>query len=153
MNKLIIIWGFILKKFNISMLGIIGILVLVVFASGCTSNSNNTTTMSNSSSQSQSSQSNPTSNGSSSKYATVVVDYAGSFTGSISDGMGTRSVQGTGPQSFQLSQNPGNVGLSFQKKDNSTAPLTVSIHDINANTLTSNSTSASYGVVSLGYTF
>jgi len=152
MNTLIIIWGFILKKFNISVLGIIGILVLVVFASGCTSSSNNTT-MSNSSSQSQSSPSNPTSNGSSSQYDTVVVDYAGSFTGSISDSMGTRSVQGTGPQSFQLSQNPGNVGLSFQKKDNSTAPLTVSIHDINAKTLTSNSTTASYGVVSLGYTF
>ncbi len=142
-----------MKRLNVSVLGIIGILVLVVFASGCTSSSNNTTTMPNSSSQSQSSPSNPTSNGSSSQYATVVVDYARSFTGSISDNMGTRSVQGTGPQSFQLSQNPGNVGLSFQKKDNSTAPLTVSIHDINAKTLTSNSTTASYGVVSLAYSF
>ena len=32
-----------MKKFNISILGIIGILVLVVFASGCTSSDNNTT--------------------------------------------------------------------------------------------------------------
>ncbi len=33
-----------LKKLNMSILGIIGILVLVVFASGCTSSSNNSTT-------------------------------------------------------------------------------------------------------------
>jgi hypothetical protein len=45
------------------------------------------------------------------------------------------------------------VGLSFQKKDNSTNTLTVSIRDINSNTLKTNSTSASFGVVSLGYTF
>ena len=144
--------GVILKKFNMSILGIIGILVLIVFASGCTSNSNNTT-MSNSSSQSQLNQSNPASDGSSSKYSTVEVDYAGSFTGSISDNMGTRTVQGTGTQSFQLSQNPGTVGLSFQKKDNSTDTLTVSIRDINSNTLKTNSTSASFGVVIITYTF
>ncbi len=140
-----------MNRFNLSLLGI-GILVLVVFASGCTSSSNNTT-MSNSSSQSQPNNFNQASNGSSSKNNIVQVNYAGSFTGSISDSGGSRSVQGKGPQSFQLSQNPGSVGLSFQKSDNNTGTLTISILDINAKILTSNSTSASFGVVSLGYTF
>lgn len=141
-----------MNKFNLSILGIIGILVLVVFTSGCTSSSDNTT-MSNSSSQSQSSNSNQANGGSSSKNNIVQVNYAGAFTGSIADSGGSRTVQGTGPQSFQLSENPGSVGLSFQKKDNGTDTLTISILDINAKILTSNSTSAAFGVVSLGYTF
>jgi hypothetical protein len=137
----------------LSILGIIGILVLVVFASGCTSSSNNTTMANQSQSQSQSSNSNQANGGSSSKNNIVQVNYAGSFTGSIADSGGSRSVQGKGPQSFQLSQNPGSVGLSFQKSDNSTGTLTISILDINAKILTSNSTSAPFGVVSLGYAF
>jgi hypothetical protein len=141
-----------LKKINFGFLVIIGILMLVVFASGCTS-SNNNSTVNNTSTGVQSSQSSQSGSGTSNQYNTVHVDYAGSFSGSITDSGGTRTVQGTGPQSFQLSMNPGNVGMTIQKKDNGNGTLTVSILDINANTLKTNSTNAAFGVVSLSYTF
>ncbi len=144
-----------MKKFNFGILGIIGILILVVFASGCTSSNNNSTVNNTSSGgqSSQSSQSGQSGSGTSNQYNTVHVDYAGSFSGSITDSGGTRTVQGTGPQSFQLSMNPGNVGITFQKRDNGNGTLTVSILDINANTLKTNSTNAVFGVVALSYTF
>ena len=148
-----------LNKFNLSILGIIGILVLVVFASGCTSSSNNTT-MSNSSSQSQSSQS-----ASSSGTPSVKVIASGSWSGSIGDSSGSKTVQGTGSQTFPLTQNPGVVAVSFQK-DNSkdtvsangtitpdTSTLTVQILDGSGSIVATQTTSADAGVVTTSHTF
>jgi hypothetical protein len=148
-----------LKKFNLEILGAIGILVLIVFASGCVSSSNNTTNSSSSSSNSQSGQS-----ASSTGTAMVKVIASGAWTGSIDDSSGSRSVQGSGMQTFQLAQNPGVVAVDFQK-DNSkdvssngtntpdTSTMTVQIIDQNGNIVATQSTSADAGVVSVSHTF
>ena len=147
-----------MKKFNLEILGAIGILVLIVFASGCVSSSNNTTN-SSSSSNSQSGQS-----ASSTGTAMVKVVASGAWTGSIDDSSGSKSVQGSGMQTFQLAQNPGVVAVDFQK-DNSkdlssngtntpdTSTMTVQIIDQNGNIVATQSTSADAGVVSVSHTF
>ena len=149
-----------MKKFNINILGIIGILVLVVFASGCTSSSNNTTMSNSSSSNGQSSQS-----ASSTGNAMVKVTASGGWTGNVLDSSGSKSVQGTGPQTFQLAQNPGDVVVSFQK-DNSkdavsangtitpdTSTLTAQIIDGSGNVVATKSTTADAGVVQISHQF
>lgn len=145
-----------MKKFNISILGVIGILILVVFASGCTSSSNNTTNSSSSNGQSSGQSSQSTS--SSSNDIAVKVSYLGPWTGNINDNSGSRSVQGTGSTTFQLGKNPGVVSAVFQKNDastNSTGTITVQIiNDAGSGSiLETQSTSANAGVVSVGHTF
>ena len=151
-----------MKNFNISILGVIGILVLVVFASGCTSSDNNTTMSNSSSSNGQSSQSNqPTS---SSSNGEVKVIATGPWMGQIMDSSGSRSVSGTGSQTFQLAQNPGMVTVSFSKdntKDQSnngtvipdTTALTVQITDSNGNVLATQTTTADAGNVATSHQF
>ena len=148
-----------MKKFNIGILGIICILVLVVAASGCTSSSNNTTATNSSSSNGQSSQSS-----SSSGSGMVKVIASGPWTGNILDSSGSKSVQGSGSQTFQLAQNPGNVAVTFQK-DNSkdvvnngtitpdTSTLTVQIVDSSGNVVATQTTSADAGVVTVSHVF
>ncbi len=77
-----------MKKFNFGFLGIIGILVLVVFASGCTS-SNNNTTSNNSNAQGQANGQAASSTGT----PIVKVNYNGPWTRTINDASGSRSVQ------------------------------------------------------------
>ena len=134
-------------------MGIIGILVLVVFASGCTSSSNNSTMSNSSSSNGQSNQSGQSAspNGS----PTVKVSYNGPWTGNIDDTSGGRSVQGSGSQTFQI-KTPGAVSVVFQKNDpatNSTGTLTVQIVDSSGNIVATSSTSANAGVASASHTF
>ena len=149
-----------MKKFNIGFLGIIGILVLVVFASGCVSSGNNTTMNNSSSSNGQSTQST-----SSSGTATVKVITNGPWTGNIEDSSGSKSVQGTGSQTFQLAQNPGIVSVTFQK-DNSkdavstngtitpdTSTLTVQIVNGSGNVVATQTTSANAGAVAVSHNF
>jgi len=151
-----------LKKFNIGILGIMGILILVVFASGCVSSSDNNTSSSSSNGQSnsQSSQS-----ASSTGTAMIKVIGTGKWSGSIDENSGSKSVDGSGIQTFPLSQDPGIVAVDFQK-DNSndaisdngtitpnTSTLTVQINDQNGNVVATQSTSADAGVVSVSHTF
>ncbi|MCE7700095.1 MAG: hypothetical protein K8E24_015145, partial [Methanobacterium paludis] len=83
----------------------------------------------------------------------------------IGDSSGSKSVQGTGSQTFQLAQNPGIVSVTFQK-DNSkdavstngtitpdTSTLTVQIVDGGGNVVATQSTSADAGVVSVSHNF
>lgn len=137
-----------LKKFNKTTLWIIGILVLIVFSSGCTSNTNNTNS---SNSQSTSNQANnaPTDSGN----AVMKISYSGTWTGSIASSSGSKSVQGTGMQTFQLGPNSGSYSGSFQKTDNGTLPLTVEILDGGGNAVESETTTANYGVVTVSHTF
>lgn len=131
--------------------------LLVVFASGCTSNT------SNSSSAGQSSQN----NGQPATYSgapSVKVTGSGAWTGDIADNSGSRSVDGSGSQTFQLSDNPGFVSVTFQK-DNSnevsqngtitpnTGTLTVQIIDKTGKVVATQSTTADAGVVSTSYSF
>ena len=139
-----------LKKFNIS---IIGILVLVIFASGCTNSSNNSTMSNSSSSNGQSNQSGQAA--SSTGTPVVKVSYSGPWTGNIDDTSGGRSLQGSGSQTFQL-KTPGVVSAVFQKNDpttNSTGTLTVQIVDGSGNIVATQSTSANAGVASVSHTF
>ena len=145
-----------MKKSKIGILSVIGILVLVVMASGCTSSNNNTTS---SNPQGQS-----TANGSSIPGASVKVISSGPWTGAISDSSGTRSVEGSGSQTFQLAANHGSVAVNFQK-DNSkevgpngtitpdTSTLTVQIVDGQGRVVATQSTNASAGVVTVSYVF
>ncbi|ADZ10223.1 hypothetical protein Metbo_2004 [Methanobacterium lacus] len=146
-----------MKKINFGILGILGIVLLVVFASGCTSNN------SNSSSNGQSNQS----NGQAATYSgapAVKVTGNGAWTGNIADNSGSRSVDGSGSQTFQLTDDPGVVAVTFQK-DNSnevsqngtitpnTGTLTVEILDKTGKVVATQSTTADAGVVSTSYSF
>ena len=145
-----------MKKFNFGILGIIGILVLVVFASGCTSSGNSTSSNQSSSNQ-QNAQQNPS-------VASVKIIASGPWTGNIRDNSGSRSVQGSGTQTFTLSSNPGIVAATFQK-DNSkdtmnsngtmnqdTSSLTVQILS-GGKVVETQTTSADAGVVSVSHSF
>lgn len=156
-----------MKKLNFSILGIIGILVLVVFASGCTSSDNSTSSSNGQSSQSsqsgQSSQSNQPA--SSNNGGSVKVFASGGWSGDIEDNSGSKTVDGTGTQSFALSQDPGVVSVSFQK-DNSkdavdangaiipdTSTLTVQILNGNGQVVATQTTSADAGIAATSYSF
>ncbi len=142
-------------KLDIGLLGIIGILVLVVFASGCTSSSNNTTSSNSTQSQQSSAISAPVS---------VKVDASGAWSGTIADNTGSKTVSGSGSQSFQLSSKPGIVSVVIQK-DNSkdpvvngtitpdTSSLTVQIVDGQGKVVETKTTTADAGVVSVSHSF
>jgi hypothetical protein len=94
----------------------------------------------------------------------VKVVASGAWTGSIQDSSGSRSVQGSGMQTFQLAQNPGIVAADFQKdnsKDVSSngtitpniSTLTVQIIDKDGNVVATQSTSVDAGVVTVSHTF
>ena len=148
-----------LKDLKISIFGIIGILVLVVFASGCVSSGNNTTNTSSSSNSQSNSQP-----ASSSGNPIVKVIATSPWMGDIQDSSGSRSVSGSGSQTFSLAQNPGDVVVSFSKdisNDTSnngtlvpnTSTLTVQIIDKNGNVVATQSTSADGGNVATSYQF
>lgn len=56
----------------------------------------------------------------------VVVNYTGSWNGTITDSSGTRTIEGTGDKTFELGSVTGTVTAKVQKKDNSSDTLTVS---------------------------
>lgn len=145
-----------MSKFKIGLLGILAILVLVVFASGCTSNSNSNNTPNGTQTQQQNGQSYNQSVNSGS----IRIIATGPWKGSISDSSGSKSVQGTGTQTYLLAKNPGTVAVSIQK-DNSkdqvingtiqpdTSTLTVQIMSSGGNVVASQSTTVDAGVVTV----
>lgn len=136
-----------MKKISLSIIGIIGILVLVVFASGCTSSDtgNNSTQQSTSTSEGSSGSSSSSSSSSSSNVDVSIIS-SSAWSGAISDSTGTRSIQGTGSQTIALGSVTGAVAANAQKEGNDTGTLTVSITS-GGKTLATQSTSAAYGVV------
>lgn len=143
-----------MKKYNIGFLGVVAILVLVVFASGCTNSSNNATT------NPQTQQQNGQSYNQSVNSGSIRILSTGPWKGSISDSSGSRSVQGTGTQTILLAKNPGTVAATIQK-DNSkdqvingtiqpdSSTLTVQIMSSGGNVIASQSTSVDAGVVTV----
>jgi hypothetical protein len=93
---------------------------------------------------SSSSNINPTS----AKTVQVTVNYNGLWQGSYGDLGGMQSVDGTGSQTYTLTNPNYEVSVSFQKKDNSASELSVEIVE-NGNVLKQGSTTAAYGVVVL----
>ncbi|KAF5432307.1 hypothetical protein C5S35_17305 [Candidatus Methanophagaceae archaeon] len=79
------------------------------------------------------------------------VIYSGSWSGSYGDIESLKSVDGTGTETFTISDPEFIVSASVQKKDDSSRTLTVEILK-NGAVVKSESTSAAYGVVLLSYT-
>jgi hypothetical protein len=123
-------------------IGLVAIVCFAVVISGCTSSNNST-----------SNQATPSSSSSSSTASVAIqVSYPGSWTGNIGSSSGSRSVQGTGSQTFQLGSNPGTVSATFQKSDNNTGTLTASILS-GGSVVETQSTTADSGVVSVSHSF
>jgi hypothetical protein len=79
----------------------------------------------------------------------VSVSYIGGYNGSYSTGGVTTTLTGSGSQMYQVVNATGSVTAIFQKTDSTaTHPLTVSIFE-NGNQLATDSTSASYGKVTV----
>lgn len=57
----------------------------------------------------------------------VVVNYNGSWNGTISDDTGTRTIEGTGDKTIDLGNISGSVDVRVDKKDNSSDTITASI--------------------------
>lgn len=119
------------------------VLVTALLIAGCTSSSSSapiTTTTAKSTVKPTVSASAPASSG-----VQVKIDYAGAWSGALGAGGNVKTVDGTGPQTFDI-QNPGYVvSVSVQKKDDTSRRLTVSILK-NGKVVTSEFTDAAYGV-------
>lgn len=112
--------------------------IAMVLTAGCTS----------SSTSSQSTPSITSSGGSSGGAVQVQVSYSGSWTGAIDNDGTEQSVNGHGPQTFDLTTSPGYiVSVEFQKSDDSTDTLTASIIE-DGQIIKTASTGTAYGVVS-----
>ncbi len=93
-------------KKNVSIIGFIGLLVLVVFASGCTSSSNST--------------SNQTSN------VSVQINSTTPWNGTLTYSGSDHQVNGTGNANYNLGASPGAVTI-YLKNDNGTGNSTVQL--------------------------
>ena len=137
-------------------------LILIIVIGGMLAPDNTVATNSTPTSTTTNTQANAAQPATSSPIVKVIA--TGPWTGNILDSSGSRSVQGTGPQTFQI-QTPGIVSVTFQKDDSNdaisdsgaiipdTSTLTVQIIDGNGNVVATQSTSADAGVVSTSYTF
>lgn len=63
--------------------------------------------------------------GCTSSTVTVVVNYSGDWNGTITDSSGTRSIEGTGNQTFDLGSITGSLRAKVEKKDNKTDPISI----------------------------
>lgn|GEM_PF-3249476 len=110
---------------------------MIVCVSGCTSSndtSNNTTTTT-------------TTSNSGSGTAVVKIIATGNWSGSVSDGTTSKTIEGTG--NYQQDMGSANiVSASIQKKTNSSDTLTVQVLQ-NGKVVKQESTNAQYGVVSI----
>lgn len=127
---------------------LIAAIVLIVAISGCTSS--NTTTSSNDTSTSEASNNTETSTASS-QNVILKVTSDGSWSGSIQDDTGQRSVDGSGNQEFDLGPNPGIVAATMQKQGAS-GSLTVELVK-GGKTVKTQTTTADYGVVTVSENF
>jgi hypothetical protein len=124
------------------------IFLLVIFASGCITNNNpaNNTSQAPNTSQSRAN------NSSFASDVVVTVAYQGTWNGTLSDNTGTRTIQGTANNIYNLGPNPGAVSINIQKTGNDNLPLTVQILR-GSNVIETSTTTAQNGTISLNYTF
>ena len=118
-------------KKNASIIGILSLLVLVVFVSGCTS-SNSTTNQS-------------------SQNVTVQITSNSPWNGTLTYSGADHNVNGTGNSNYNLGTSPGSVTI-YLKNDNNTGNLTVQLLQ-GTNTIQTQSTSANQEVVSISHNF
>lgn len=122
-------------------IGLVSILILVIFASGCT-NSNNSTG-NNSSAQNYS-------NMQISQNVTLQIRSDSSWKGTLSYQNRAQNINGTGDAIYNLGQNPGNVRVSVQKTGNNSGTITLQLFK-GGNVTVYQSTTSNQGTVSLNY--
>ena len=88
--------------------------------------------------------------GPSHKPVSIQISYSGSWTGSIGDENGQKSISGTGSRAYDMAG--GIVTAVIQKGEDNTQVLTVEILE-GDNVVETQSTSAAYGVVSVSHNF
>jgi hypothetical protein len=64
--------------------------------------------------------------GCTSSTVTVYVNYSGDWNGTITDSSGTRTIEGTGNQTFDLGSITGSLSAKVEKKDNKSDPIFIS---------------------------
>ncbi|HEX7468126.1 MAG TPA: hypothetical protein VF324_06015 [Methanobacterium sp.] len=122
--------GYKLKK-KASIIGFLGLLVLIVFISGCTSSTNS------SSNQSQN--------------VTVQLNSNSAWNGTITYSGADHNVSGTGNSTYNLGTAPGAVTI-YLKNDNNTGNLTVQLIQ-GTNVIQNQSTSETQEVISISHNF
>jgi hypothetical protein len=137
----------------LSIIGIccVGIILIVGVMAMFSPDKNTATTGTTTPTTSTQSTNSASSSSSNNANAQIQVSYSGSWSGAVGDSSGSRSVDGSGTQTFPVSAT-GAVSANFQKKDNSTGTLTVSIIQ-SGKTLETQSTTATYGVASVSHYF
>lgn len=113
-------------KLRVKFFAVLAIILFVVSSCGCTTTKTKST-------------------------VTIEVDYPGSWAGSYGDLGSIRSVDGSGHQTFTISDPDFSVSAVFQKKDSSPGTMIVKIKQ-DGTVLKQESTSAAYGVVSVSTT-
>ncbi len=124
-------------------IGLMAILILVTFVSGCTNSSNSTAN--NSSIQNNSSMQTD-------KNVTLKVNSDGPWNGTLTYKDGTQNINGTGNTTYNLGQNPGKVSVSVQKTGNNMGTITIQLFK-GGNVTIYQSTTSNNGTVSLNYNF
>lgn len=117
---------------------VLAILVLIVFASGCTSSSNNTST--NNSSYKNQSNSN----------VTLQITSSGAWSGTYAYNNVSKYINGTGNANYNFGSSPGKVTVSLMNKGNGT--LTVQLLQ-GGNILQTQTTSNNQGTVNINQNF
>lgn len=137
----------------------VGLIILFAIGSMVSPDKNTATTSNNTTTTTTPvpATSTPSSDSSSSSSTTsgdvqIQVSYSGSWTGNYGDASGSQSVEGTGSKTYTISGDPNVVSAVFQKSSDSSGTLTVNIIK-NGQVVETKSTSASYGVVSVGHSF
>lgn len=137
----------------------VGLLILFAIGSMVSPDKNTATTPTNTTTTTTPvpATSTPSSDSSSSSSTTsgdvqIQVIYSGSWTGNYGDASGGQSVEGTGSKTYTISGDPNVVSAVFQKSSDSSGTLTVNIIK-NGQVVETKSTSAAYGVVSVGHSF
>ena len=123
--------------------GLIALLILITFVSGCTSSNNSTAN--NSSAQNNSSMQTD-------QNVTLKINSDGSWNGTLTYKNVNQTINGTGNATYDLGQNPGNVSVSVQKTNKNRGTITLQLFK-GGNVTIYQSTTSNEGTVSLNYNF
>ncbi|CDG64592.1 hypothetical protein MBMB1_0482 [Methanobacterium sp. MB1] len=136
----------------LSILGVCCVgLILILGISAMFSPDQTTDTLTGQTPESTSSDSSASDSSSDDATAQIQVEYSGEWAGAISDSSGTRNIDGSGTKTFQVKATQV-VAADFQKQDNGTGTIKVSIVQ-NGRTLETQSSNAEYGGVAVSHSF
>jgi hypothetical protein len=84
----------------------------------------------------------------------IVIDYSGSWSGSLGNFGSQSSHDGTGPHTYTIEQDgnsPLDVSASIEKSDGNSSTLTVSIVSMDGTVLATGNTDEAYGIVNISW--